>query len=285
MKKRKHAPIAPRGTIILMSDNPDLEITPFKKNRVEPTKLKLKLKDTKGNIHNRFFPDKDEMKWNDPKWISEANKWRNQVIRRMLKHDPQYTNRSIRVKWGVREATALMSELQNKIEEVGNHRLTRAEWQALTEEHNRRFASMKIKVGDELVGGQRAKSTQHIGARTVVAIKALFERNEVLKAFYNKTLADTDSGKGAAKVADIAATFSGDVDIDEEEMFWKSEDGMELDDEDEGEDESEEGSAEKSRGDRHGGVIEPRLEEPSDDEDEGQRPASTQNGARLFSCA
>jgi hypothetical protein len=257
-----------------LKDNPNLDKSPFKKGTAEPEKLKLTLKDTKGNLHKRFFPEKDKEKWDDSKWISDANRWRNQVLRRIMRHDPTFKGRGIRPKWGMREAISLKAEVQKKVKEVGNRRLTGQEWEEVTQAHNKRFAGSKVFAGERLMGGQINKSSQDIEKRTAVAIRALFERNHELKTFFNDLIVET-------VVKHDVAGGSGDVKMKAE---VSSEDQIDLARliDDETDDES---PTKKGTDDQHGGEIDLKLEEPSDDEDEDQRPASTQNGARCIACA
>lgn len=264
----KHAPIAPCGTTILERDNPGLSRTPFRKGKAEPEKLKLTLIDTKGNIHKRFFADKDTMDWDDPVMVGNANKWRNQVMRRVFKRDHTFKSRTIRAKWGVRETGTLKSEVENKVKAVGGRRLTGAEWKVLADEHNARFAGTKVLKGERLLGGQVAKVEEVIDKRTIVAIKALFGRNADLKQFLSDLV-----GENVVESGDEAG-IGGGVDAK----------GVDEGADDEDETEEDEASPTKKRKVDHGGVIDPRLEDPSDDEDDGQRPASNPVGGALVSA-
>jgi hypothetical protein len=277
-QKQKHAPIGPRNTVILFKDNPDLDKAPLKRGVPEPEKLVLKLKDTKGNWHKRFFPEKDEEKWDDAKWISECNKWRNQVLRRLMKRDPTWSARGIRPKWGMREAMALKAEVKKKVNDVGNRKLTGQEWQDVTDAHNKRCATDKLRAGERLLGGDLNKSDQDIGPRTTTSIKSLFDRNVELKTWFRDLIVETDeAGDG-----DNNGVVDG---IEDVEVKRKAqEDGDER--ESEAETESEEANPTKKRKTHHhAGEIDPRLEDPSDDEDEGRRQASNQTGAGLIACA
>ena len=277
----KHAPISPRGTVFKLKDNPEIKANykiPCKKGKIEPSKLDLTLKDTAGNLHKRFFPEKDEQKWEDPKWISECNKWRNQVLRRLFKHDDTFEGRGSRPKWGMREATSLKYAIKAKVETTNNRRLTKSEWEEIAREHNKKFGGTKVQEGERLLGGELAKTTQGIEKRTVTAIRALFERNIGLKAWFKNLVGEMQSAEGAA---------SGLQDIEMKDVETSDHSDGEMDAEGETESEAEEKSPVKKKRklDCHGGYIDPKLEEPSDDEDEGRRPASNQTGARLIACA
>jgi hypothetical protein len=215
------------------------------------------------------------MDWHDAKMISEANKWRNQVLRRMLKRDGTFKGRTIRAKWGMRETLSLKSAIKNKVEAVGGRRLTGAEWTEVQDGHNERFAGTKISRGERLLGGQPAKTDETIEKRTVIAIKALFDRNADLKAFMNDLVGETaENDDNAGAVGEAAAKG--------EEAGEEVLSGDDIEDEDETEDEDEPPT--KKRKLNIGGVIDPKLEEPSDDEDEGQRPASNPVGGVLVSA-
>lgn len=255
----------------MLKDNLGLDKSPLKKGIAQPEKLKLELKDTQGNKHKRFFPEKDELKWDDSKWISDANKWRNQVLRRVFKHDKEFKGRGIRPKWGMREATSLKAEVKKKIEEVGNRRLSSVEWEEVTVAHNKRYSGSKVMAGERLIGGELNRTTQDIEKRTPVGIKALFERSKALKAFLSDLVGETDTGN------DVTGG-SRDVEIKGDEI---PQDEMDLDDETE----DDTPTKKQRKGERHSEDVDPTLEDPSDAEDEGQRPAGTQNGARLVSCA
>ncbi len=148
--------------------------------------------DTKGNLHIRFFPDKDENKWEESTWISDANKWRNQVLRRMMKHDPNFATRGIRPKWGMRETTSLKAEVERKVKEVGGRRLTGQEWDEVTAAHNEKFDGDVLRAGESLINGQVSKSAQKISKRTPLAIRSLFDRSLALKTFLDDLLVETE---------------------------------------------------------------------------------------------
>ena len=261
----------------MSKDNPTLDKTPLKRGVPQPEKLTLTLKDTKGNIHKRFFPEKDEEKWDDPKWISECNKWRNQVLRRLLKRDPTWSARGIRPKWGMRETIALKSEVKKKVKEVGSRKLTGQEWQEVTDAHNKRFATEKLRPGERLLGGDLNKTVQEIGQRTTISIKSLFERNKELKTFFNGLIVETtDLNDGENN--DVMGGFE-DV-----EMSGSAQ-GNDEDDRDSEADTEEESPSKTQMTGSHGGEIDARLEDPSDDDDEGRRPASNQTGALIIECA
>ena len=219
------------------------------------------------------------MNWNDGAMISEANKWRNQVLRRMLKRDNDFKGRTIRAKWGMRETAALKSSLKNKVEETGGRRLTGAEWVEVQEEHNERFSGTKVFKGERLLGGQTAKTEETIERRTVVAIKALFDRNADLAAFMKDLFGET-----ADNDDNDAAGAAGDVAVEGGEMAEEGFSGDEMEDEDDDKDEDEDEAPSKKRKRGHGGAIDPKLEEHSDDEDEGRRPASNPVGGVLVSA-
>ena len=269
----KHAPISNRGYRIMRRDNPGLDPTPFKKNVRQPEKMEVQLIDIKGNIHRRFFPGKDEEKWDDQAWISAANNWRNQTLRRMLKHDQGYYARGIRPNWGMREARSLQFDVAEKVKNVGYRRLTTLEWEEITKIHNERFAGTKIRTGERLANGKVIKTGVEIKARTLVAVKALFDRNEDMKAFYRGLTGYSDNNVAESHGVERDGVVSGAEDVE-------MRDG--------GDASPEEGKEDESTSDKeseiYGGDIDPRLEDPSDDEEDGQRPASTQNGAQLIAC-
>ena len=239
----------------MSKDNPTLDKSPLKKGFVEVEKLKLNLWDTKGNLHKRFFPEKDEQNWNDAHWISEANRWRNQVLRRMMKHDPTFFARGIRPKWGMRETNSLKAEIKEKVREVGNRRLTGKEWEEVTEAHNKIFAETTLRAGERLIGGDTSKSAQVISKRTPIAIKALFERNNALKTFYRELVVETEfefieDGASNNGGEQGLADDSGDI-RRSDELFKCEMDLDRLSDEETGKQPS---SKKMDQGDRHGGA-------------------------------
>jgi hypothetical protein len=177
----------------------------------------------------------------------------------------------------MRETASLKYVVKAKVEAAGNRRLTNGEWEEVVQEHNKKCGGTKVQEGERLLGGELAKTTQGIEKRTMTAIRALFERNDDLKTWLKGLVGDPESGEDAAGGLQ-------DIKMKDDKMAALSDDEMDAERATDKEAEDEP-PMKKRKLDRNGGNIDPKLEGPSDDEDEGQRPASNQTGAHLIAYA
>jgi hypothetical protein len=205
----------------------------------------LRFKDTLGNFHEHKFPGHAEEKWDDDAWVASLNKWRYQTISRKFKYDPSIV-RGHRGKWTMAEKVFLKDQLQKKVEQNGD-RLLVEDWKDVAKAHKEKFVGTVVKKGEELLHGTAVRDYT-ITERTHVAIRAAFEKMQDLTEMVAEMVAEyTDDESGDEPEDDVVMTNA----IEEE----------------------------------HGGELEHHLEDPSDDEDDGQRPASNQTGAILVAGA
>jgi hypothetical protein len=239
-----HRPVGPRGSVVLKSENVNLDQSKAQRGKIEPKKLVLRFKDVKGNIHEHSFPGRAAKKWNDDQWIASLNKWRYQTFNRKFKYDPSVKHRP-RGKWTMAEKEYLKQQLEKKIEESGN-RLIGNDWKEIANLHNARFSGTKVKKGEKLLKGEAAKDYT-ITDRSALAIRAAYDKMPDLVQF----------------VEDLVAEYTDD----------------------EGEEEENGDKMEGIIEENHGGQLDHHLEDPSDDEDDGRRPASNTTGAILVEGA
>jgi hypothetical protein len=246
MQAGTHRPVGPRGSVVLVNDNKNIDHTKAVTNNPEPKKMIIRFKDVKGNVHQHQYPDHASQKWDDDAWVASLNKWRYQTISRKFKYDPSVV-RGRRGKWTMAEKIFLKEQITKKIEDNGG-RLIGEDWKAIAKAHNERFAGTVVKKGEQLIKGFIAVKDYTLTERSYVAIRTQFDKMADLKQ----------------EVEDMVAEYT---------------DG-----------ESEEGSEPmegvvKEEEKTHGGELDHHLEDPSDDEDGGQQPASNQTGAILIEGA
>jgi hypothetical protein len=244
LQNGNHRPVGPRGSVVLKSQNANLDQSKAQRGNVEPKKLVLRFKDVKGNIHEHSFPGRAAQKWDDDLWIASLNKWRYQTFNRKFKYDPSVKHRP-RGKWTMAEKEYLKQQLKKRIEESGN-RLAGNDWKEIAKLHNERFSGTKVKKGEKLLKGEAAKDYT-ITDRSALAIRAAYDKMHDIVQF----------------VEDLVAEYTDD-EGDEEEGGDKMEGIIE---------------------EKPGGQLDHHLEDPSDDEDDGRRPASNTTGAILVEGA
>ena len=135
---QKHTPLAPRGTKFNIGHNPHILRKPVIKGKIETDKLRFDVIDSDGNLHERYFHRIDEENWGDGKWISDANKWRSQTIRRLFKNDPLFKANDTREKWTDEEESYFKAAVL-RIAEENRRKLAAKDWNKLVVEHNRKF--------------------------------------------------------------------------------------------------------------------------------------------------
>jgi hypothetical protein len=202
------------------------------------------------------------MNWNSKKDVAALNTWRNQIIKRKL--DNETTRRrdeGHRPHWTEKEKAVLSSLIRDRIRKKGRQ-LNPCDWFKIADKQNERFRGVKVHTGEKLPGalnargvltdGKICKNTHVLSDRTRSAIKAQFGRWPDLGVMVQEEL---------RKLGVVQ------VDVDDEEAC-------------EGEDEEDEEDQEADEDSR--AELDLGLKDPSDDEDAGRRPLSTQAGARLI---
>jgi hypothetical protein len=173
------------------------------------------------------------------------NKWRYQTLSRKFKYDPTI-KRGHRGKWSMKEKVFLQGEILKRVEKNGD-RLLGEDWKAVAKAHSERFAGTIVKKGEQLLKGVAVKDYT-ITTRSQLAIRAAFDKMPDL----------------VEMVDELVAQYTDDDGTDEEE--GEPMEGVIIED-------------------KHGDELDHHLEDPSDDEDDGQRPASNQTGAILVEGA
>jgi hypothetical protein len=153
--------------------------------------------------------------------------------------------RGHRGKWTMQEKVFIQGEILKRVEKNGD-RLVGEDWKAVAEGHNERFAGTVVKKGEQLLKGVAVKDYT-ITTRSQLAIRAAFDKMPDL----------------VQMVDELIAQYTDDDGTDEE---GEPMEGVII-----------EG--------KYGGELDHHLEDPSDDEDDGQRPASNQTGAILVEGA
>jgi len=242
----KHRPVGPRGSVVLLNDNKNIDRTKAVTNNPEPKKMIIRFKDVKGNVHQHQYPDHASQKWDDDAWVASLNKWRYQTISRKFKHDPSVV-RGRRGKWTLAEKNFLKEQITKKLEDNGD-RLMGEDWKAIAKAHNKRFAGTVVKKGEQLIKGFIAAKDYTLTERSYIAIRTQFDKMADLKKDMEDLVAEYTDGEG-------------EEDTEPMEGVVKEEENT------------------------HGGELDHHLEDPSDDEDDGQQPASNQTGAILVEGA
>jgi len=202
--------------------------------------------------------------WNSKKDVAHLNTWRNQIIKRKLDNETtRKRDEGYRPHWSEKEKAVLSSLVRDQIRKKGRQ-LSPDDWVKIAEKHNERFRGVRVHVGEKLPGTMNSKGrladskvlkkTHVLGNRTCSAIKTQFGRWPDLVAMVKEEL-----GKlGIVQVERADEDEASECEDDEDE----EEEGSDVDSENE---------------------LDLGLEDPSDDEDDGRRPASTQTGARIIS--
>jgi hypothetical protein len=246
MQYATHRPVGPRGSVVLVNDNKNINRTKAVTNNPEPKKMIIRFKDVKGNVHQHKYPDHASQKWDDDAWIASLNKWRYQTISRKFKYDPSVV-RGRRGKWTMAEKIFLKEQITKKIE-VNGDRLIGEDWKAIAKAHNERFAGTVVKKGEQLIKGFIAIKDYTLTERSYIAIRTQFDKMADLKQEMEDLVAESTESEGEEGTEPMEGV------VKEEENT-------------------------------HGGELDHHLEDPSDDEDAGQRPASNQTGAILVEGA
>ncbi|CAG8954966.1 hypothetical protein HYFRA_00008655 [Hymenoscyphus fraxineus] len=277
-RNSKHGPVAPRGTVFLMNQNTHLDQSRANVGKPEPTKLRIKFKDTQGNLAIHKYPRRQEAKWDDPAWVSNLNKWRSQTFRRTFRLDPAFVKNETRTKWTIGEFE-WFKRLLKKRAKTTRTKMSLADFKKIARKHNRRWEGETIRVGEALHKGKGnvVKKAQTIPARTATALQAMYLRDpNLLNAVYSyipghfvrdedgEYELDVDGGDVAqAKMKEGPNGQGDDEDSNMADVGGDSETSDETSDSD----------------NYNEGETDAHLEDSSDDEMDGMRPASNQTGA------
>lgn len=252
----------------------------------EKNRLKLKMKCTKGKVYTWRYPGRLTIDWNKKADIEAANKWRKQAIDRRLSKagDPESRKRESRPQWSEKEMFNVQGLVKTRIQKV-KRRLRDDDWVEITKKHNERYAGTEVQIGERLAPSLSAQGKLSKGGVNKTVHK-IVERST--QAIYNQATGRWPDMKQmiADEYAKIGAESEGGGElIGLDSMDVDGSAGEERDGDNLSEDMADEGLVDEDGEDEsegeHGGVFGPPLEDPSDDEKDGMRPASTQNGARL----
>jgi hypothetical protein len=194
----KHTPLAPKGTTFKWEDNTHIPRKPVVKGKVDKNKLVFEVVDTNGNYHERFFHRFDEQRWGNTRWVSDANKWRSQTIRRLFKYDPDFKTNEVREKWSQEEVSFFKANVLNKVKKLGRS-LIADDWKELADMHNKQFSGIHGLMGETQTG-------RH-GLRTATGLRTKYKRfPEVVE-----------------EVAELVAEATGSIEDDSDERKIKAE--------------------------------------------------------------
>jgi len=203
------------------------------------------------------------MDWNSKKDVAHLNTWRNQIIKRKLdENDGTSRNTEYRPHWSEKEKVSVETLVRDRIRKK-RRQLVSADWITIAEKHNARFRGKTIHVGEWLPGA--------------ITNKGKFAEGRVLKK------AHVLNDRTPNAIRSQTTRWPDTADMIQEELrklgIAETEESEKIDDsKGESEEVEEEGEGEDSGDDSDLG-----LDDPSDDEDDGRRPASTQTGGRLIS--
>lgn len=268
-----------------MHQNTHLDQTRVNKGQPENYKLKIKFKDTEGNIAIHQYPDRDANKWDDNVWITDVNKWRSQTFRRTFRLDPAFVKNPTRTKWTVAEFNFFKHLLKKRVKTTGA-KMNLDDFKKISRKHNRRWQGETVRVGEQLLKGTVVKKAQVNGGRSPTALQAVYLRDPDLvnlvqsyipyDSFSDDNM-EVDADGGNQPKSNTENTFEDEGYAEEPtaaEEKMGGVDGGEISDETDTDDD-------EKKGYYHGGEINANLEEPSEDEYDGMRPASNPTGGVL----
>lgn len=259
--------------------------SPYKLGVPQKSSLKLKLRATDNKVYPYVYVHRGTMNWNSKDHIAKAHKWRKQVLDRTLnkyRGEGQDPNKKTRPHWTEREQASVEGYIRRQIR-LKRARLTSHDWQTISDNHNAAFVGKQIRIGERTPTGKnnkggmtkagRVKTAHTLPPRTVNAIYSQAQRWPCTKqliadeyALLQITVDEATEAEEAKKIRNgnqggPGGNSSSTADSDEE------------DDDDDDEELNVIGSP-----------IYSGLEDSSDDEEEGQRPASNQTGALLIAA-
>ncbi|KAG9233060.1 hypothetical protein BJ875DRAFT_357522, partial [Amylocarpus encephaloides] len=109
--------VAPPKTVFIHSENRHISHGKAQVGVPDKTKTKLKLRTSNGNVAVYRFPDLEE-RWDDPKWVSDVNKWRVQTFRRLFTRDPAFIKNECRAKWSMEEFNDFKKRLMKRVVKI-----------------------------------------------------------------------------------------------------------------------------------------------------------------------
>jgi hypothetical protein len=241
------------------------------------------------------------MDWNDKKCIANIHKWRKQIIDRRLGAAASAAPKTTRPHWTEREQGSIHSLMKARMEEKGE-KLILKDFVGISKEHNENHVGKEIRIGEKTPAGYNSqgkwskgsivKERHTLGPRTANAVYAQAIRWPETKGMIKQSQGKANSGVGndaSAGQALLPDELEGDeVDkedytqepLDQESVAGDMDNELYHSSTSDGEDEDEDTVGHQC----HGGDFDPHLDESSDDEDEGQRPASNQTGALCVSA-
>lgn len=184
-EKRKHAPVASKGTVFLRANNAGLNEKIFKKGKAEPERLRFSIRDNDGKVHKYRYRGDLAVDWNDPAFIKALNKWFKQVISRTLDKGDQVV-KDPRQPWSLIEKKALEKILKSYIRRTSvKTKLTTADWAAVTRKFNNKIRGRTLAVGEilppykkkaEMTTGGTNKKERVLGDRNETGLKSQVSR-------------------------------------------------------------------------------------------------------------
>ena len=235
-----------------MADNPKHHLKDLAElGKPDDSKLRFKLRMVGGGYTKAFrFEGRKNSDWNNKEWVDELNRWRIKTLKRYYTTEdaaPNVKKTGPRVRWSYAELEYLRMQIRKRVRSTGTA-LSGKDWKKLTEQHNERFEGKLVRIGEKLASGKIAVSEQVIEKRSQPAITALYGKYNDLRLIVEEEI--------------NAYGMDGSDDADPPSGSDTSDDSDESD---------EDGS----------GVMDYNLEDSSDDEDEGRRPAAQPVGGVL----
>jgi len=256
-KRRRTAkanpPSAKKG--VHMADNPKHHLKDLAEvGKPDDSKLRFKLKMVRGGYTKAFrFEGRKNPDWNNKEWVDGLKKWRIKTLKRYYTIEdaaPKVRKTGPRVRWSYAELEYLRMQIRKRVRSTGTA-LSGKDWKKLTEQHNERFQGKLVRIGEKLASGKIAVSEQVIERRSQPAITALYGKYDDLRRIVEK------------EIKAYGTEGSDDTDSSSDTDTF---------------DESDESDEEES------GAMDYNLEDRSDDEDEGRRPAAQHVGGVLVNA-
>lgn len=156
----KHKPVTPKGTTFRWEDNMQYKAmakAPFAIGVARPDLLQIVLQSTDGKKHTYSRTGYENPEWNNAAWIKRSNEWIFQIIARVLnrKNPETSTARPAREPWSERECASAKLLIEARRRSTNRENLVPADWEAIAEEHNKKFVGQMLRVGERLVVNKR----------------------------------------------------------------------------------------------------------------------------------
>lgn len=130
--------------------------------------MRFEVKDSNGDFHERFFHRINEHKWHDTHWVSDANKWRSQAIRRLFKADPEFKTNEIREKWTEEETSYFKFNVLAMVKK-NQRQMVAKDWKELADQHNLQFFGSGVTAAG-------VPSNKAHGLRTATGMRTKYKR-------------------------------------------------------------------------------------------------------------